>query len=98
MSRQKLAFVRHGLLAIAVLAGVLVGGLCGRPPAGQSSRLPAGQTAPVVDDVPPGHFLAGGERAIPVLEEISATLKRIEERLDRLEKIAIQTVEAEKKE
>ena len=97
MYRQELTFAHHGLLALVVVGAVLIGALCGRPPAGQSSRLPAGQT-PVADEVPPGHFLAGGERAVPVLEEISATLKRIEERLDRLEKIAIQTVESEKKE
>lgn len=97
MSRQKLSFTHHGLLALVVLSAVLIGALSGRPPAGQSGRLPAGQT-PLADEIPPGHFLAGGERAVPVLEEIAATLKRIEERLDRLEKIAIQTVEAERKE
>ncbi len=32
-------------------------------------------------------FMAGSERAVPVLEEISATLKQIDARLARFEKI-----------
>ncbi|MHB8900782.1 MAG: hypothetical protein ACYC6Y_18685 [Thermoguttaceae bacterium] len=88
MPRQR-TLASHGLMALALLASLLVGALSARPPAGQSERLPPGQP-PVVDPLPPGHFLAGGERALPVLEEISATLKRIDERLDRLEKLAAQ--------
>lgn len=89
MSRQKLTFAHHGLLALVMLGAVLIGALCGRPPAGQSRAK---------SDVPSGHFLSGAERSLPVLEEISATMKRIDERLARLEKIALQAVESDGKE
>ena len=89
MPKHGLTFARHGLLALVMLGAVLLGALCGRPPAGQS-RVPA--------DAPVGHFLSGSERSLPVLEEISATLKRIDERLERLEKIAIQAAGADRKE
>jgi len=34
------------------------------------------------------HFLAGSERSLPVLREISDTLKQIDARLARIEKLA----------
>ncbi|NLS93716.1 MAG: hypothetical protein GXX96_16270 [Planctomycetaceae bacterium] len=95
MFQQRLTFTHHGLLALVVLGAVLIGGLCGRPPAGQSNRLPAGQV-PQAEEYPAGHFLAGGERSVPVLEKISATLDRIDERLARLERIALEAAETEK--
>ena len=94
MSNKRLTFAHQGILALLVVGVLLVGALCGRPPAGQSSRTPSGQR-PASEQYPPGHFLAGGERSLPVLEEISATLKRMDERLERLEKIALQAVEAD---
>ncbi len=97
MSRHKLTLAHHGVLAFVVLGAVLIGALCARPPAGQSQRTPAGQKqAP--DESPPGHFLAGGERSVPVLVEISATLKRIAERLERMEKFAQRLAESDRKE
>ena len=92
MSQPRLTFRRHGMLALFVLGAVLIGVLCARPPAGQSSRPLPGEN-PAADQFPAGHFMAGGERAVPVLEEISATLKRVDERLARLEKIAMQAAE-----
>lgn len=97
MSQKKRTFLQHRLLAWLVVGGLLVGALCGRPPAGQSARPPAGNRENV-DAIPPGHFLAGGERSVPILQEISATLKRMDERLARLEKIALATVEADSQE
>ncbi len=97
MSQKRLTFAHQGLPALLVVGVLLVGGLCGRPPAGQSARTLPGQKQ-VADQVPPGHFLAGGERSVPVLEEISATLKRMDERLARLEKIALQAVESDRQE
>ena len=97
MSQNRLTFGQHGFLALFVVGALMVGALSGRPPAGQSARAPAGQSQ-ASDPFPPGHFLAGGERAVPVLEEISATLKRIDERLARLEKIAVQAVESDRQE
>jgi len=40
---------------------------------------------------PKESFLAGSERSIPILNEISATLKRIDARLARLEEAAMQS-------
>lgn len=97
MSRHQLTFARHGTLALAVLGAVLIGALFARPPAGQSGRSPSAQRQ-AADEIPPGHFLAGGERSVPVLEEISATLKRIDERLERLEKLAQRLDESDRKE
>ncbi len=97
MSRHKLTLAHHGALTLVVLGAVLIGALCGRPPAGQSVRTPAGQRE-ASNQSPPGHFLAGGERSVPVLEEISATLKRIDERLERLEKLAQHWGEPDRKE
>jgi hypothetical protein len=37
---------------------------------------------------PRQHFQAGGERALPTLQEISKTLNRIDARLARIERIA----------
>ena len=89
MSRHGLNFARHGLPALAILGALLFGALCGKPPAGRSR---------VSDDAPPMHFLSGSERSLPVLQEISATMKRIDERLARLEKIAMQAAEKDRKE
>lgn len=97
MSQKRLTFAHQGLLALLVVGVLLVEALCGRPPAGQSLRTPPGQKQ-VADQVPPGHFLAGGERSVPILEEISATLKRMDQRLARLEKIALQVAESDPKE
>jgi len=97
MSRHKLTLAHHGVSALVVLGAVLIGALCARPPAGQSARTPAAQRQ-ASDPILPGHFLAGGERSVPVLEEISATLKRIDERLQRLEKLAQKLAESDRKE
>ena len=97
MSQRKANFAQHGLLAVLVTGVLLVGAISGRSPAGQSARTPPGQKG-VSDSYPPGHFLAGGERSVPILEEVSATLKRMDERLARLEKIAVQMAESGQKE
>ena len=91
MSRRSLTFTHHGLLALVMLGAVLIGALCGRPPAARSR-------AELESDIPAGHFLAGSERSLPVLEEISATMKRIDERLARIERIALQAVASDGKE
>ena len=89
MSSRRLTLVRNGIPALVILGALLLGALCGRPPAGRTR----GEVDPQM-----GHFLAGSERSLPVLEEISATMKRIDERLARLEKIAMQAAEADRKE
>ena len=89
MPRHGLTLVRHGLPALVLLGAVLLGVLFGRPPAGQSRVSP---------QAPVSHFLSGSERSLPVLVEISATMKRIDERLARLEKIAVQAAQTDRKE
>jgi len=54
--------------------------------AGSSLRLPPEANADVRPSPPRQAFLAGGERAVPILQDIAATLKRIDDRLARLEK------------
>ena len=61
--------------------------------AGVSVRTPSGMTAEVRRSAPRQHFLAGSERALPVLQEISQTLKQIDARLSRIEKIAAAAAE-----
>ena len=89
MSRQTLTFARHGLLALVMFLAVLIGALCGRPPAGRIRTS---------SDADAGHFLSGSERSLPVLQEISATMKRIDERLARIENLALEAAESDGKE
>ncbi|MBC8876541.1 MAG: hypothetical protein H8E44_44500 [Planctomycetes bacterium] len=53
---------------------------------GSSFREPAAIGADSHKNPSPPMFLAGSERTIPILQDIAATLKRIDTRLDRLEK------------
>lgn len=70
--------VRRGVGACLLLCGVFWAG---------TALGPQGVTAAGPRDaVPPGHFLDGSERALPILEEISATLKQIDARLAAIEK------------
>lgn len=61
--------------------------------AGVSVRIRPAMTAEVRRSAPRQHFLAGSERALPVLQEISQTLKQIDARLSRIEKIAAAAAE-----
>ncbi len=51
-------------------------------------REPTVSAADTRRNPPREAFLAGSERSIPILQEISVTLKRIDTRLARLEKLA----------
>ncbi len=57
---------------------------------GTSLQPRAAVRAGVREAAPQQHFLAGGERAVPVLMEISETLKRIDTRLARIENTVTQ--------
>ncbi len=61
---------------------LLLAGLC----AGACLRPQPAATAGIREATPREHFLAGSERSVPVLNEISATLKHIDTRLARIEK------------
>lgn len=97
MTRHFPSILRQGLPTALLLGAFSIGTLCARPPAGQSARTPAGQPT-ATEALPPGHFMAGSERAVPLLNEISESLKRIDERLERLEKLAIQVSESPRQE
>jgi hypothetical protein len=69
------------MVRTAVLVAVTaVGFLAGTARHGQSPLQAQGRRS-----APREAFLSGSERALPVLMEISATLKRIEERLAKIE-------------
>jgi hypothetical protein len=53
---------------------------------GSSTREPAANGADSRRNSTQEAFLAGSERSIPILQEIAGTLKRIDTRLERLEK------------
>ena len=57
--------------------------------AGTWLNRPASLRADVRETPPKEAFLAGGERAVPILQEISATLKRIDARLAKIEKAVV---------
>ena len=65
-------------LAVAVLSGTFWAG----------ATLPTQPVANagVRETTPKQHFLSGGERALPILSEMSATLKQIDTRLAKIEK------------
>ncbi len=84
MTKRTMVFGRIAGLRIAGLTLVVLIAFC----AGTSLRPPPAARAGVREGTPTPHFLAGGERALPVLEEISKTLKQIDTRLSRIEKIA----------
>jgi hypothetical protein len=77
MALRKRRFLRV-IMAAAVLLGVFWVGANLQP-----RRFARGG---VRETTPKQHFLAGSERSLPILTEISATLKQIDARLARIEK------------
>lgn len=67
---------------VACLALLVAGAFC----LGTSLRPQSAARAGVRETTPREHFLAGSERSLPVLQEISTTLKQIDGRLSRIEK------------
>jgi len=67
---------RMAAVALTLALAFLAGTVC-------EPRTSAG----VRQSAPREAFLSGGERSVPLLVEISATLKRIDNRLARLEKL-----------
>lgn len=74
-----------GWLVLVALLALWVGTRVARQPA---------VTAGVRETTPKEHFLAGSERSLPVLREISTTLRQIDARLSRIEKAVMQATEA----
>jgi len=77
MNRTGRRLRRLAAVGIIVSGAYLAGSLFRAPPEANADvrRSPQRQA-----------FLAGGERAVPILQDIAATLKRIDDRLARLEK------------
>ena len=65
-------------VAIAVLSGTFW--------AGATLPAPSHARAGIRETPPKQHFLSGSERALPILTEMSATLKQIDARLAKIEK------------
>ena len=80
MSKTKLTLGRTACLALLLMGAFWAGAVLRPQPAARAS---------VREVTPKRHFLAGGERAVPVLQEISATLKQIDLRLSRIEKAIV---------
>jgi hypothetical protein len=57
-------------------------------PTGVGPKCP--QAAEVRRAGSPGHFKSGGERSVIVLQEIATTLKKMDERLERIEKAVVE--------
>jgi len=76
--------VRVGGMAAILLASFWAGTFLSPRPA---------STADVRRGPPKQHFLAGSERSVPILQEISETLKRMDARLARIETIAAESAE-----
>ncbi len=72
--------IKGSLLLAALMAGCLWVGAELRV---ESSARADSRTKP-----PPEHFQSGSERSIPILKEISATLKRIDAKLANIERAA----------
>jgi hypothetical protein len=79
MKGTKGNFVRFGWTAAILLASFWAGAFLRPQPA---------STADIRKGPPKQHFLAGSERSVPILQDISETLKRMDDRLARIEKIA----------
>jgi hypothetical protein len=77
MTTPRRAKVARAAWAVCVLTAFSAGGwISSQPSADAQSRKVT----------PKEHFQAGSERSLPLLEEISATLKQIDGRLARIEK------------
>ncbi|MHC4403476.1 MAG: hypothetical protein ACYTG0_27785 [Planctomycetota bacterium] len=80
MARVKRGFTRIGL-PVLLLAGSFYAGSCFSPDPLASA---AGRQPP-----PAKAFLSGSERSLPVLQDIASTLKQIDDRLARIEKVVV---------
>lgn len=79
MAKTRLACGRIVCLMLLVLGAFCLGTAFGPSPAVRAGVRQTTSTE---------HFLAGGERSVPVLEEIAKTLRQIDTRLARIEKVA----------
>ena len=81
---MKAKYARVGWTAVVLLVSFWAGTFLRPQPA---------STADVRTSPPKQHFLAGSERSVPILQEISETLKRMDARLSKIEKIVAAAAE-----
>ncbi len=81
---MKAKLIRFGATAAILVASFWAGTFLRPQPA---------STADVRRGKPKQHFLAGSERSVPILQEISETLKRVDARLAKIEAIAAEAAE-----
>jgi len=85
MVQAKRGSVRVAAIGLLLLGAFWAGNVFA-PERGASAAGSAARSALGRKTTPQEPFLAGSERTLPVLQEISATLKRIDDRLARIEK------------
>jgi hypothetical protein len=74
--------LRNGLCAAALVgAGIFIG---------SNVTMPSIAWGQIVTTPQPQHMLSGGQMSLPILQDISATLKEIDGRLSRMEGLAKQ--------
>lgn len=83
-----MAVTRSAFGRIACLTLLVASAVC----AGAHFRPQPAARAGVRETTPKEHFLAGSERSVPVLKEISATLRQIDARLAKMEKTVAEGV------
>ncbi len=72
----------HALCATALVgAGIFIGANVTRP---------SDASAQIITTPQPQHMLSGGQMSLPILQDISATLRQIDGRLSHLEDVAKQ--------
>jgi len=88
-----MAKAKPGFGQIVCVAILLLGAFC----MGVSFRPQPVARAGVRDAIPPGHFLSGSERSVPLLKEISGTLRKIDARLSKIENMVALATERQDK-
>ncbi len=74
--------LRNCLCAAALIgAGMFIG---------SNVTMPSIAWGQIVTTPQPQHMLSGGQQSVPILQDISATLKEIDGRLSRMESLAKQ--------
>ena len=77
---------RHSLRYLICATALLGGGMF----IGSSVSMPSIAWGQIVTTPQPQHMLSGSQMSVPILQDISATLREIDGRLSRMENLAKQ--------
>ncbi len=77
---------RHSLRYLLCAMTLVGGGMF----IGSSVTMPSIAWGQIITTPQPQHMLSGGQLSVPILQDISATLKEIDGRLSRMENLAKQ--------